>query len=97
MSTLSELRRLLAEATPGPWLVWHDGDADGVCTSDGEREVVLSAALWEPEALLIVALRNHAEALIDVAEAARGCATDGSKTFADVRAALGRLDEEPSQ
>ena len=74
-----ELRRMLAEATPGEWYreLHPDGDSiDGPNGSDvescdiaheGER---IARAEWGPDAAAIVALHNAAPALLDAAEEA---------------------------
>lgn len=76
---LATLRRLLAEATPGPWRWWtscsyrrlssdatgRDGDVlHGAAQSDGVVDIVGS----EADRDLIVALVNAAPALLDLAE-----------------------------
>lgn len=75
----AELRRLLGEATEGPWVQgWPDayqwvafcddagektGDDQWVISSPTSKEISESA-----DAALIVALRNNAEALLDTAD-----------------------------
>jgi hypothetical protein len=86
MSTLTELRALLAKATPGPWTdPWTqptdgrrgpDAAPDGITGPDGK--LVLGANWYDgpifhgsPEnCAALVALRNSAPALLDVVEAA---------------------------
>lgn len=63
--TLPELRRLLAEADPGPW------STPGHLIISEPRDEVIADAYNECDAALIVALRNHADALLDVVEACR--------------------------
>lgn len=65
---IPELRRLLAEATPGPW------EADGgefVMPTDPDTEMSVEPAgvfgkRWRKDAALIVALRNDTPALLDL-------------------------------
>ena len=89
--TITELRALLAAATPGPW-PWREGD---------ERERIYGG----PNARLVVAAVNALPALLDVAEAAATLDATfddvGLVTVHDsktkplrlvVRAALARLD-----
>jgi len=69
---VSELRRLLAEATPGPWEVGDDrvwGNADDV----EPETLVYLIELASPTAnsALIVAAFNALPALLDVVDAAR--------------------------
>lgn len=118
MSTLSELRRLLDQATPGPWSI------ESICYQTtyvaGNRELLpgqgrrfASVAeepgvnrrerhIWLRDAALIVALRNDADALLDVVEAVDATHvtdTDHDDWYAvkgddwdAVQAALARLD-----
>ena len=67
--TLDELRRLLAEATPGPWFTyeWDVWASD----AHGEEFVVYSNPHTKPDADLIVAAVNALPALLRVAEAAQ--------------------------
>lgn len=63
------LRRLLDEATPGPWL---DNEYYKVVqTGSGDLHAVVrygNTPQPEADAALIVALRNHAEDLLDAAD-----------------------------
>ena len=61
---LSELRELLAKATPGPWTreSWYDGHQT-------IPEVCGDNYMDEGDVRLVLALRNHAEALLDVVRA----------------------------
>lgn len=61
---LDELRRLLKEASPGPW--WVDLGGTAVGRGDGPTHYVLT---WVKPAdgRLIVALRNAAEELLTLA------------------------------
>lgn len=93
MTTLDELRRLLAEGAPSPWHLERQcrivgAAGNGVGWGDVERD-----------AALIVALRNHADALLDVVETSRRVVAcwDGddfapSDRVAALRDALARLD-----
>lgn len=77
----AELRRLLGEATPGPWRQgWADEDDwcwVAFCDDEGARgqdRLSISSkeargGSEEADAALIVALRNNAEALLDTADA----------------------------
>jgi hypothetical protein len=60
---IDELRRLHAEATPGPW-EWTGGEP-----SDDRAKMCISWDGPDADAKLIAALRNNAEALLDAAEA----------------------------
>lgn len=118
MTVVSELRRLLAEATEGPWRAELDGYHTLYVA--GERKLLRGQGLrfqgvaepplldragkhwWEQDAALIVALRNHADALLDVVEAVDATHvtdTDHDDWYAvkgddwdAVQAALARLD-----
>ena len=80
---MDELRRLLAEATPGPWKETRsffyaapDAEINGAALREGHGGRFIGSCLGVPEvryanAALIVALRNNAEALLAVADAAR--------------------------
>jgi hypothetical protein len=64
---IDELRRLHAEATPGPW----EGDTAGFCVrSEAEGWMGdIYTKRGEADVRLIAALRNNAGALLDAAEA----------------------------
>lgn len=70
---IAELRRLLDQATPAEWcrrgrfLVYAPWSGDPEDTYVGN----VADAYSEVDAALIVALRNHADALLDVVEACR--------------------------
>lgn len=80
---VAELRTLLAAATPAPWcgytgasamVVVRDG-AEIIDIRSGEPKTIrgesgVAQATCPADAALIVALRNNAEALLDVADAA---------------------------
>lgn len=69
MNVVSELRRLLAEATPGEWDVLPEiVGSPAFIRSQRGRPVATTVPM--PDAALIVALRNHAGALLDVADRA---------------------------
>jgi len=71
--TAADLRALSAAATPGPWAPWGEpGSYVHVWTSD-ERMVARDALTQDAE--LIVWLRNHADALADLIDAARAVRT----------------------
>lgn len=67
MTTLAELRRLLAEATPGEWETVPEIVGSPAFIRSGARCVATKTPV--SDAALIVALRNHADALLDVVEA----------------------------
>jgi hypothetical protein len=67
--TIEELRRLLAEATPGPWHIHKDNLEDLVCSPSGT--LIAETQLRIPEdAALIVAAVNVLPALLAAVEAA---------------------------
>jgi hypothetical protein len=91
------LRRLLAEATPGPWVPVHHPGEDPlewlVMFPDGEDASVLN----EANAALIAALVNAAPALLDRVEAA-GIDAAGFRTATRVASTtLGQLTAERDQ
>ncbi|MCZ7537824.1 MAG: hypothetical protein M5T61_19135 [Acidimicrobiia bacterium] len=98
MTVVSGLRRLLAEAAPAPWSC-----AKHLIIAD-TRDEVIADSYGACDAALIVALRNHAAALLDVVEAAEGLqaglwAGDGTRPRLigwggrrPLRDALARLD-----
>lgn len=119
MTTLTELRRLLAESTSPPWRAELDGYHTLYIAGDrkllpgqGRRfQGVAEGPLldragkhwWEQDAALIVALRNHADALLDVVEEAGALVaeaadvnyidgTRGDRHLNALGAALARLD-----
>lgn len=81
--TLARLRRLHAEATPEPWNVQHEAGAattpheviaNGLGRFRDVRRLVASAdgsIQGQDDASFIAEFRNHAAALLDIAEAAR--------------------------
>lgn len=103
MNGIEELRRLSAEATPGPWVV-KDADDEPYVDSDFG---VVAQVFTTYDAALIAEARNHLDALLDVAQAARACFDEQMRgwtpvtprwvnTMADLRdkvAALERLDQ----
>ena len=74
--TITNLRDLLSCASPGPWCNCH-GHMECRSIADlGVREIHAPDSPFvradpEDDAALIVALRNHAEALLEVVEAAK--------------------------
>lgn len=94
MTVVSELRRLLAEATDGPW---HKSGSLAVYSS-GESARCVDVCYRETDAALIVALRNHADALLDVVEEARRVIdVDHGVCHPDLLRALARLDGKETQ
>jgi len=96
--TTEELRRMLAEATPGPWHTGSMGSCDRIYSQDGD----LIAETWEStleDAALITAAINALPALLAVAEAAHDWrnayeSNDPSdKAFEAMNAALDALRE----
>lgn len=79
MTTLDEIKRLLAEATPGPWEYFRD---DGGLVSGIKPIMDESQGDWDmrnftfADAALIAALRNIAPQLIAVVEAAAEACTE---------------------
>lgn len=95
MNVVPELRRLLAEGAPSPWHL----DASRRCRIVGAAGNGVGWGDVERDAALIVSLRNHADALLDVVETSRRVVAcwDGddfapSDRVAALRAALARLD-----
>jgi hypothetical protein len=91
---LQHLRGLLNRATPGPWNVsWAKATPEIV----GEQWVGALREGAKDDAALIVALRNHAEALIECVEALERIAAltveDGPLMIEIAWAALSRLTE----
>lgn len=89
---ITELRALVKRATPGPWFIGNACD-DQTCA------VIQSATCanvcefnaqyhkrYDPDQDLIVALRNHAEALLEVAAYAQCCCDYSPDTIAGVEA-----------
>ena len=70
MSTIERLRKLLAEATPGPWRGWTGGIFGARDVDDGH--VSMFGDDGAGNRALTVAAVNHLGALLDVAEAAAG-------------------------
>ena len=69
--TITELRKLMETATPGPWAseecdVFSENTIVAECMSSIESQY-----LGEPEATLIAAMRNALPALLEIAEAAQ--------------------------
>ena len=103
----AELRRLLAEATPGPWI--DAGDIESIpltIASDPYAAIGRDPSpQWAKNAALIVAAVNALPALLDVADAARiwldawdrteveSWAMNSAKRIDALRAAVGRLAE----
>ena len=91
---LSELRRLLAEATPGEWL-YDDGDIEhanggAIAWIADHANVRTSRARGgelrrDADGLLIVALRNAADQLIAMAERAEELATENARLTEQVK------------
>jgi hypothetical protein len=92
VTKIEQRRKLLAEATPGPW--WHrfeDGSGEGyiVAQNRAEGPVVVGGATddWGvrqgvrlmPDAALIVAAVNDYAALLEIAEAAGAFLCSGGK------------------
>ena len=82
MPKISELRALLAKATPGPWQPCPVTDDLGITSvqmiQSYTNEPLENAMLYAPQdAALIVAMRNSYEALLDVAEAAEEHSCNG--------------------
>jgi hypothetical protein len=69
--TTDKLRELLAGATPGPWDTAKDAPANEWSVWSVAAQVRVARLDRETDAALIVALRNNAEALLDIAEKAR--------------------------
>jgi hypothetical protein len=91
--TTEELRRLLSEATPGPWHIGKDSLEDLVCSPSGA--LIAETGLRIPEdATLIAAAVNALPALLAVVEAAQEI--DVSYSDARLLAALDALrDVQP--
>lgn len=105
----SRLEALLREATEGPWQSngshWGEADVTHPCSEDewngdlrinGEHHLRVTTYIKWADANLIVHLRNHAPALLEVVKAAdescRDCYSCGDKGCA-VRQALRKLEE----
>ena len=96
--TTEELRRLLSEATPGPWHINKDSLEDLVCSPSGT--LIAETQLRIPDdAALIAAAVNALPALLAVVEAAHDWrnayeSNDPSdKAFEAMNAALDALSE----
>ena len=83
--TIAELRRLLAEATPGPWLADYSGDVLPAAYADDELGCTILIAgeslratrqRQEADVAVVTAAVNALPALLDVAEAARAMDRD---------------------
>lgn len=109
MSTIEELRALLAAATPGPWEHRQHEGMHALAARDGwamesEPDDSDDGARVAADFALVAAMRNALPALLDVAEAARAvarsagpgraCWTVGRHDIERLRAALARLDGE---
>lgn len=101
VTTLDELRRLLAESTPGEWETVPELGGSRAFIRSGARCVATRTPT--SDAALIVALRNHANTLLDVVEEARALVdeaadvnyidgTRGDRHLNALGAALARLD-----
>lgn len=93
---MTDLRALLAAATPRPW-TWLPDDAPLGRRFGGEGALEESGYVRKDEdAALIVALVNCADELLAVTEAARAFILDGDIAgvahVGDLRAALAALD-----
>lgn len=78
MIDLSEIRRVLAQATPGPWAATYGPGEDAMVWADDTDAEPLAVfagytadAYGQADAELVVLLRNQAQALCDELEAAR--------------------------
>jgi hypothetical protein len=104
----SRLRSLLEAATPGPWTE-QQGSIYGEFEMVVERVESIDGQVLSPllaDAALIVALRNQAECLLDVVDAARALSDDEESQeggwgpdvtmLIPLRDALARLDSEES-
>jgi len=102
---LDQLRELSKAATPGPWTSSWNRHGDGYVRSrhHGMQYLLDVEYNYAPgqdvlaDAALIAAMRNHFEALLDVAEAARELAQsadqrDWTPALGD---ALARLEAQP--
>ena len=99
--TPTQLRSIIQAATPGPW---NNDIADWqVHDNDPDQEEPLARCDCSADADAIVALRNHAEVLLDVVEAAKamhrwagttnaGCG-EAHRDYARFTAALARMEE----
>jgi hypothetical protein len=110
VTRLSELRRMLAEATPGPWrqnpygVIWIDEPTIRRAGGRWLARAQIASVTGIPDdlpdthvsdnAALIVALRNAAPALLDVVEAARELQYVSSAAGRALHAALARLERE---
>jgi hypothetical protein len=73
MSAADDLRALSTAATPGPWRL-NDSEhyrAPQVLMAPGEGGVRISGLRDSADAALIVALRNRAAAIVDLADAVK--------------------------
>jgi hypothetical protein len=75
---VATLRRLLADATPAPWSAGHWGEEYWVQSDDADADV--GENMHEPDAALIVALRNATPRLLDRLEALEALARDVANT-----------------
>jgi hypothetical protein len=83
MITIEHLEALLANATPGPWVdlpcpAWVNGDH--IIRNDGKDWGCFGEIAYagRHDAALIVAMRNHLRALLDVVKAAEYMNQNGS-------------------
>lgn len=65
-----KLRRLMEEATPGPWSVWANYGAPMVRVS-GYDDRTVTSGMYRIDATLIVAMHNALPALLSEAEEAK--------------------------
>jgi len=90
---LDALERLLAEATPGPW-VWREWGIDYGFVGPGDKTTILFGEQSEgaveaddPDALALVALRNAAPELIALARSADAAYLAGAEAMRERAAA----------
>ena len=96
--TGDDLRALSAAATPGPW---HNGFPRVIAATGGEATDLAFSVKRPDDAELIAWLRNHADALADLIDAARALLADMEgvrvrqpERKGDLRRAIAALDQE---
>ena len=89
---IEELRKLLRKATPGPVKI-SDEDIDSIQVVSISRHCCIAEHEDYEDAELHVTLRNHADALLDCAEALMEALAGRGVPTAKALAALTRLGE----
>jgi hypothetical protein len=89
---LERLRKASAEATPGPWEV--DETEEDLFVMRGDASAWICRDMDEvADAALIALARNHLDALLDVAEAAREMSNHAPTCICRLCRPLARLSE----